>query len=180
MKFFSNIRLLLLAMWLGAAVFFSFATAPGAFSVLRSLEIQNTQQVAGSLVSFNLKIVNFSGLGIGLILLLTTFTNPKGANKILIWFERFLLAVTAAACAVGQFVIGFWLSFIRTEIGRPIDELAADDPMRVRFDTLHEYSVWILVTAMIAASLAFLLISTKDFSAPAKSDPLDFQKEFKF
>ncbi|MBK8813363.1 MAG: DUF4149 domain-containing protein [Acidobacteria bacterium] len=181
MKFLSNTRILLLVLWLGAAVFFSFAAAPGAFAVLRAAEIPNYQQLAGSLVQRNLMIVNLSGLAVGLLLLLTSFVNPKGVNKFLAWVERILLAIVAAACGAGHFVIGLWISFLRTEIGRPMDELALDDPLKVRFDALHEYSVWILVTAMIAALLAFVLISSKDFSALSKtSDPLDFKKDFKF
>ncbi len=180
MKFLSNIRVLLLILWLGAAVFFSFAVAPGAFAVLRAAEVSNFQQIAGSLVQRNLMIVNLSGLVIGLLLLFTSFANPKGANRFVVWVERILLAVVAAACGAGHFVIGLWMSFLRTEIGRPIDELVAEDPLRVRFDALHEYSVWILITAMIAALLVFFLMSAKDFSGSAKkADPFDFQKEFK-
>jgi hypothetical protein len=36
------------------------------------------------------------------------------------------------------------------------------------------------MTAMVAALLAFLLISAKNFSAPARpADPLDFRKDLK-
>lgn len=180
MRFLSNIRILLLVLWLGAALFFSFAAAPGAFAVLRAAEIPNYQQLAGSLVQRNLMIVNLSGLAIGLLLVLTSFANPVGTKKFLVWIERILLGIVTAACGAGHFMIGLWMSFLRTEIGRPMDELAADDPLKLRFDALHEYSVWILMTAMIAALLAFLLISVKNFSGPAKpADPLDFQKNFK-
>ena len=62
-----------------------------------------------------------------------------------------------------------------------IDEIAADDPMRQQFDTLHEYSVWVLLTAIIASVVAFFLISYRKFEGPAenKSDIYDFSKEFK-
>ncbi len=77
------------------------------------------------------------------------------------WTERILLVVLTAACAVGQFVIGLWLSWIRSQIGRPIDEIAVDDPFRVQFNNLHQYSVWVLLTAMIAALSVFFLIARK-------------------
>lgn len=179
MKFLSNIRLLLLVLWLGAAVFFSFAVAPSAFAILQANEVVNHQQIAGAIVSRTLMIINISGLVIGLILLATAFFSSKGTNLFFIWLERILLLIMAAACAVGHFVISLWLSFLRAEIGRPIDELALDDPLRIKFNNLHEYSVWILVTAMIAALLAFFIISAKNFTIEKEKKDLDFQNDFK-
>lgn len=154
MNFFGNVRLLLLALWLGAACFFV-AVAQSAFAVLPSREL------AGSIVSRTLLILNVSGLIVGAILLLTSFLRQVDANRLRVWAERFLLLILTAACAVGQFVIGLWLSYIRSQINRPIDEVAADDPLKIQFDTLHEYSVWILFAGMIAALLAFFLIAQK-------------------
>jgi hypothetical protein len=72
-----------------------------------------------------------------------------------------LLVILTASCAVGQFVIGLWLSWIRSQIGRPIEEVAVDDPLRIQFNNLHGYSVWVLLTAMIAALVLFFLIARK-------------------
>src|SRR5687767_5802014 len=124
MKFLSNTRLLLIGLWLGAAVFFSFAVAPSAFAVLPSRE------VAGTMVSRSLSIINISGLVIGLILLASSFVAPAGTNRLMLWAERFLLLLLTAACAVGQFVIALWLSFVKAQMGKPIDEIALDDPLR--------------------------------------------------
>lgn len=154
MRFLSNVRLLLVALWLGAACFFV-AVAQSAFDVLPSREL------AGSIVSRTLLILNLSGLVLGAILLLTSFVKQTEANRFRIWTERFLLLILTAACAVGQFVIGLWLSFIRTQIGRPIDEVAADDPLKIQFNNLHQYSVWVLLAGMVAALLAFFLIAQK-------------------
>lgn len=177
MKFLSNIRLLLIGLWLGAAVFFSFAVAPGAFAVLP------TREAAGALVSRSLMIVNLSGLIIGLILLASSFVKvPAGTNLFLLWTERISLVVLTVACAVGQFVIALWLSFVKAQMGRPIDEIALDDPLRIRFNNLHEYSVWVLIAAMIAAIIAFFIIAGKSGAPPASktvSKDFDFDKEFK-
>ncbi len=154
MKFLSNVRLLLVALWLGAACFF-IAVAQSSFAVLPSREL------AGSVVSRTLMVLNLSGLVLGSILLLTSFIKQSEINRFRIWAERFLLLILVAACAVGQFVIGLWLSFIRAQIGRPIDEVAADDPLKIQFNTLHQYSVWVLMAGMIAALLAFFLIAQK-------------------
>lgn len=153
MNFLSIIRILLLALWLGAACFFSFAVAPSAFAVLPSREL------AGSVVSRTLSIVNFSGVAIGLILLATSFIKQVEARKFLNWTERFFLLILTVACGIGQFVIAVWLAYIRSLIGRPIEELAAEDALRVQFNNLHEYSVWVLLAAMIAALVSFFLIA---------------------
>ena len=155
MNFFTDSRRLLLILWLGAACFFSFAVAPSAFAVLPSREI------AGTLVSRTLSIVNFSGLAIGLILLLTSFAGQLTANRFRLWTERFLLLILMLACAAGQFVIALWISWIKAQIGRPIDEVAIDDPLRLQFNELHQYSVYVLATAMIAALIAYYFMARR-------------------
>jgi MFS family permease len=152
MKIFTLIRLLLIGLWLGAACFFSLAVAQSAFAVLP------TREMAGLVVSRTLSIVNFSGLFIGLILLLSSFIKQHEINRYRLLTERVLLIIFTAACAVGQFVIGLWLSYVRMQINRPIDELAIDDPLRMTFNNLHQYSIWVLIAAMSAALVAFFLI----------------------
>ncbi len=175
MKFLSDFRLLLVGLWLGAACFFSFAVAPSAFSVLESREM------AGSVVNRTLAIVNYSGLIIGVILLASSFISKETINRFWLWTERFLLLILTAACAVGQFVIALWLSVIRAQIGRPVDEVGLEEPLRVQFNIWHQYSVWVLVGAMIAALLTFFIISRKSFnnSKEKVSKDFDFQNEFK-
>jgi hypothetical protein len=154
MKFLVNIRLLLVALWLGAALFF-IAVAQSSFAVLPSREL------AGSVVSRTLLILNLSGLILGSILLLTSFVRQPEINQFRVWGERFLLLILVASCAIGQFVIGSWLWYIRAQIGRPIDEVAVDDPLKIQFNNLHQYSVWVLMAGMIAALLAFFLMAQK-------------------
>jgi hypothetical protein len=181
MKFLSNIRLLLIGLWLGAAVFFSFAVAPSAFAVLRNLQVTNFSSIAGEIVSRNLMIINVSGLIIGLILLASSFVGAAFTNRFALWTERILLLILTLACAVGQFVIGLWLRFVKAEIGKPIDEIAVDDPLRIKFNNLHEYSVWVLIAAMIAAIIVFFIISGKSSASAPKtvSKDFDFDKDFK-
>lgn len=176
MKFFSDIRLLLLSLWLGAAVFF-IAVAQSAFAVLPQHEL------AGAVVGRTLAVLNYGGLAIAGILILTSFlTGRWAANRFLLWIERFLLLIVAAACAVGQFVIGWMLASVRAQMGKPIDEVAADDPLRIQFSSLHEWSVWVLFAGMAAALLAFFMIANRKFGPAKKADPTapyDFSKEFK-
>jgi hypothetical protein len=174
MKFLNDIRLLLIAVWLGAALFF-IAVAQSAFAVLPQRDL------AGAVVNRTLAILNFAGLGIFIVVLLASFVRSSTLHGFWRWAERILLFLAAAACAVGQFVFGFWIALKRAEIGKPIDELAADDPLRIQFNMLHEYSVWTLIVAMSAALLAYWVIANRK-SAPKKGaviEPYDFEKEFK-
>lgn len=174
MKFLSDIRLLLLAIWFGAACFF-IAVAASAFAVIPAREL------AGAVVNRTLSVLNYSGIAIAVILIAMSFIGSARVGRFWLWTERFLLVIVAAACAVGQFVIGFYLSSIHAMMGKPIDEVAADDPLRIRFDMFHEYSVWVLFAGMLAALLAFFIISNRKVSAAkaATPDVYDFSKEFK-
>lgn len=70
---------------------------------------------------------------------------------------------------------------VRAQMGKPIDEVAADDSLRIQFNNLHEYSVWVLMAGMAAALIAFFIISNRKFGAAdskTTSDPFDFSKEF--
>jgi hypothetical protein len=155
MRLLSDFRILLLGLWLGAACFLSFAVAPSAFAVLPSRES------AGAIVNRTLAIVNYSGIVIGLILLASSFVPKPNFNRVWLWIERLLLLVTTAACAFGQFFTGWKLQNIRAQIGRPMEEVALDDPLRIAFNDLHGQSVTVLSVAMIAALIAFFLIARR-------------------
>jgi hypothetical protein len=174
MKFFSDIRLLVLAIWLGAAVFF-IAAAQAAFAVLPDREL------AGTVVGRNLAILNYSGIVVSILLLASSVLGSAKIGKVWLWLERILLVIVGGACAAGQFVIGFWVDSIKAQIGRPLDQLAEDDPLRIQFNAVHQYSEWMLLAAMVAALIVFFIISNRKFAAaaPAKPDVYDFSKEFK-
>jgi hypothetical protein len=173
MKFFSDIRLLLLAVWLGAAVFFV-GVAQVVFRVLQQPE------QAGVIVGQNLTILNYAGLGIAALLLLTSIVGAAKVSRFWLWIERFLLLILGAACAFGQFVIGYWMDSIRSQMGRPLSEVSAEDPLRLQFNTVHQYSEWTLLTAMITALIVFFIISNRKFAvAKTGTDVYDFSKEFK-
>ena len=178
MKFLTDIRLLLLGVWLGAAVFF-LAVAKSAFTVLPQREL------AGAVVNKTLSVLNYGGLAIAAVVLLTSWLVARNTNKFLLWTERFLLLLVTLACAIGQFVIGLMLISVRGQMGgRPIDEIAVDDPLRVQFNNLHEYSVWVLMAAMAAGLIAFFIIANRKFGGPGAVqtgplDPYNFEKEFK-
>lgn len=151
-------RLLLLGVWLGAAVFFSFAVAPSAFAVLP------TREAAGAIVTRTIGIVNVGGFALALFLLATAFARRGTASRRAWALEVCALALVAVATAVGHWVVGARMAALRVALGRPIDEVAASDPLRLAFNSLHGYSVAAMTTAMLAAIFAFILIARRNRS----------------
>ena len=158
MGIIKNISLLLLAIWLGAAVFFSVVLAPAAFSVLRGYQVANSSEIAGAIVNRALSVINISGFVIGLLALLTVLTLKRDYGQRAFLLEIASLAVLAVATGIGQWVIAARMRALRATLNLPIDQIPLVDARRIAFNTLHGYSVAALSVAMIATLLAILLM----------------------
>jgi hypothetical protein len=66
-----------------------------------------------------------------------------------------------AAAFVGHFVIASRMAGLRAQMGRPIEEVAADDPLRVAFGALHGQSVTVMSVAIVAAAVALFLVARR-------------------
>jgi Domain of unknown function (DUF4149) len=155
----NDVRLLLVGLWLGAAVYFSSVVAPSVFAVLRGFAVPNVGEIAGTLVTRTLSVVNISGFVIGIFLLLTAFIAGKGLGTRSYVLELASLVVVAISTGAGQWVIAAKMRALRMAMALPIDQMPIDDPGRVAFNRLHGYSVTALSVAMIAALIAFLTIA---------------------
>jgi hypothetical protein len=160
-RLLQDIRLLLAGGWLGAALFFSFVVAPSAFSVLRDSTVLYANHLAGTIVTRNLAVINTSGLFISLLLLASAFILRSGTRRAALAAEIVSLLILATATSVGQWMIAARMLALRRQMGRPIDETAAGDPLRIAFNNLHGYSVAALTIAMLAALLACVLIARR-------------------
>jgi len=150
------VRLLLLGIWLGSAIFFSFAVAPSAFAVLPAREL------AGAIVTRTIGIVNVGGSLIGLLLLATALVGRSMAAKRAWTLEVIALALLVLATGVGHWVISARMLALRLSMGRPIDDVAQNDPLRLAFNNLHGYSVAAMIVAMLAGLVAFILIARRN------------------
>ena len=151
--------MILVAGWLGAAVFFSAVVAPAAFSVLRSFQIANASEIAGAIVNWSLSAINISGFVIALVALLVGLIVRGSSQRIWFLLELLALIVMALMTAVGQWVIAARIRALRAALSVPVDQLAMTDPQRVNFASLHRYSVIALSVAIIAALIASLLFA---------------------
>lgn len=151
--------MLLLGLWLGAAVYFSSVVAPSVFSVLRAFQLSNVGEIAGTLVTRTLSVVNVSGFIISLFLLVTGFAFGKGLGKRSFFVEVASLTVVTVSTGIGHWMIAAKMRALRVAMVLPVDQVPIDDPRRVAFNRLHGYSVTALSVAMIAALIAFLIIA---------------------
>ncbi|MFN2455634.1 MAG: DUF4149 domain-containing protein [Pyrinomonadaceae bacterium] len=115
-------------MWLGAALFFSAAVAPSAFAVLAS-----SRELAGAIVARTLTVINISGFAVSLVLLLSAPLVHRAVKKSALFAEMCALALIAVATGVGQWVIRARLENLRAAMGRPVESLPANNPLRVAF-----------------------------------------------
>jgi hypothetical protein len=156
-----DVRLLLMALWLGGAVFFSATVAPSVFGVLRSRSVVYANEAAGSIVTRTLSILNTGGFIVALLLLASAFLFRRKLKRRVFIAEVISLAVVVIATGVGQWVIAARMLALRAAMGLPIDDVAADNPLRISFDSLHKLSVAALGLAIIAAAIALLLIARR-------------------
>lgn len=142
-QFLAFFDFLLLSVWLGAMMFFSFAVAPSAFAVLPS------RHLAGLIVGNTLVKVEVIGLVAGILLLLLQILKvrlPRVTGKLNFLFLVVMLGASAA--------LYFWVSptmnGLRQAMGSEIDNVPATDPLRIQFNNLHQYSVSLMGTAILA------------------------------
>jgi len=142
------VQIVALALWLGAAAFFSFVVAPAVFATVPS------RTMAGAVVGRTLPVVFYLGIVAGAIVIVLQASDGRSALR----DARALCAcLVVAACAVSQFIIGRRIDRLREDIGGPIENLAATDARRVAFGRLHGLSVAWLGLAMLAAAVALVL-----------------------
>lgn len=166
-----QLRLLLLGMWLGAALFFGAGVAPTLFKVLRGAGLANANELAGSIVTRLLGIVNQGGFEIALFLFVTAFFVNRNQSRLARLADVISLAIMAIMTGVGHWVIAARMSALRAAMQLPIDHIAPDDPRRIEFDNLHRYSVLLLSIAMFAALAASIF--TRVHLKPRAGKPHD-------
>jgi Domain of unknown function (DUF4149) len=144
---------LLLAVWLGSMIFFSFAVAPGAFAIF-----PDQRELAGRVVTSNITKIETFGLVIGpaliLIQLMTWRANSASGRARAV--KAALLVLMTVAAALSRFWVSAKLASLRVSMG-VIDNIPATDPRRVEFNSLHQYSVILMGAAMMAGLIVLFL-----------------------
>jgi len=148
-----KIRLAILGLWLGAMAFFSFVVAPAAFAVLPQ------QQLAGALVSRTLGALEIIGMIIGALLIAILLVSKERDRAFL--YELIALALMTISMLVSHFVVSRRMHDLRVSLGE-IAQLAANDPARLEFDRLHQYSVWLMGFDILGAIALIAYLSRRN------------------
>jgi hypothetical protein len=154
----------LLAAWLGAAIYFSAVVAPAAFGVLRSFLLPNANEIAGTIVTRALGVINTIGFVVSLLLLAGAIVLRRNYGRGSLLVQVVLLAVVASATGLGEWVIASRMRGLRATMQGQIDQVALTDPNRVAFAALHSYSVRALGIAIIAGLIAFFVIANNSLN----------------
>jgi hypothetical protein len=146
-------EVLLLSVWIGSMVFFSFAVAPGAFSVL------GTRHLAGLVVTSNIAKVEAIGLIAGALLILIQAVSWRASRlgRTARVIRLTLVIVMMAAAALSRLWVSPAMQTLRMQMGGIIDEVAADDPLRLQFNDLHQYSVGLMSVALFSGLVVLFL-----------------------
>jgi hypothetical protein len=154
----NHLRIALLAAWLAVAIYFSAAVAPSAFGVLRSFNLPNAGEIAGTIVTRTLYLVNLTGLLTSLFLLVTAYVVKKYYGRASFILLNALLIIVAVSTAAGEWVIAARMRGLRAAMHGQIDQVPLTDPNRIAFAALHGYSVAALSVAMMAALVVLVLM----------------------
>ena len=140
---------ILLAAWIGAALYFSVVVTRAAFAVLPS------RTMAGALVGQTLPVLFDTGMLIGAILIGAALFSPPGRAR------TALLVGGAAIIALGalaRFVVLTRIAHLRLSMPAAIDSLPVGDPARRAFGQLHAMSVGALGLAMLVGVIVAIVL----------------------
>jgi hypothetical protein len=129
------LALLSLIVWLGGLIFFSFVLAPTVFSVLP------TRHLAGSVVSRSLTALHWIGIVSGIAFLITSmlYSGFHAGSAQPFAPRHILLYIMMGLTLTSQFGITPKMATLRASMPE-IDSMAATDPVRVQFNSLHAWS----------------------------------------
>ncbi len=157
--------MLLLGLWSGAGLAFMVIIAPGVFSALDS------RQAAGDVIALIMDNFDLYGLFLGPLILISLFV---GYAPLAVPLRLRALATVVMTVNVG--ISGRWLSpkmvDLRAAMGRPIDQIAAADPLKVQFMNLHTASEAIMLVHVVLAVL--LLIAAVVSTVPKRKHGIEF------
>jgi hypothetical protein len=140
---------IVLAAWLGAALYFSLVVTRAAFAVLPS------RTLAGALVGQTLPMLYDSGMLVGALLVGAALLSLSGTART---FSLVGGATIFILTALARFVILARIARLRLSLPAAIESLPIDDPSRRAFGQLHAMSVGALGLAMLVGVIVAIVL----------------------
>jgi len=131
------LMLLSLVVWVGGLIFFAFVLAPTVFHP----GILPARQFAGNVVNRSLGIMHWMGLVCGIVFAATSMIDARVADGAAHPFalRNLLIYSMILLTLIAMFGIASRMAVLRNDMGF-IDNVPHDDPRRVEFNRLHEWS----------------------------------------
>ena len=154
------LQLLSLVVWIGGIAFFAFVLAPTVFHP----GILPSRQLAGQVVSRSLGILHWMGLTCGVVFLVTSMLDSQITTGFTSVFEarNLLVFVMIVLTLISMFVISTRMLQLRNDMVF-IDNISHDDPRRVEFNRLHEWSTR-LEGAVLLLGLGVIFLTARRLS----------------
>lgn len=152
--------LLALVIWIGGIIYFAAVVAPAVFSILP------TRHLAGMVVNRSLTALHWTGVGCGGVFLILSVMESYYAGAG--WQATALRNVFVFAMIVltlfSQLVVAVKMEALRAQMGE-IDSVAAADPRRIAFNSLHQWSTSLEVIVLLLG-LATLWMVARHWAIP--------------
>ena len=160
MSFLRFLLLMSLVIWVGGIIFFAFVLAPTVFHP----GILPSRQLAGAVVSHSLGLLHTIGLICGLVFLIMSMINSQVVTGSVSPFagRNLLVYAMIVLTLVSMFAISTRMLALRNEMVF-IDNVPHDDPRRVEFNQLHEWSTR-LESGILLLGLAVIFLTSRRLS----------------
>ena len=143
-----------LGCWLGSILFFSFVVAQGAFSILPSKDL------AGSLVGYSLARLHVLGIVAGCVYLIATVALAKSVGALA--RPAALLVFAMIVCtSLSQYGVIARMDVLKVQMGS-VEASPAGSALRITFDRLHQYSVWLESAVLLSGIVALFLTARRN------------------
>ena len=154
------LQLLSLVVWIGGIAFFAFVLAPTVFHP----GILPSRQLAGQVVSRSLGILHWIGLTCGVVFLIASMLDSQIATGFTPVFaaRNLLVFVMIVLTLISMFAISTRMLELRNDMVF-IDNVSHDDPRRVEFNRLHEWSTR-LEGAVLLLGLGVIFLTARRLS----------------
>jgi hypothetical protein len=152
--------LLSLVVWVGGIIFFAFVLAPTVFHP----GILPSRQLAGAVVSRSLGMLHPIGLICGVVFLAASMIDSQvttGAAGVLAGRNLLVIAMIVLTL-ISMFAISNRMLALRNDMVF-IDTIPQDDPRRVEFNRLHEWSTR-LESGVLLLGLAVIFLTSRRLS----------------
>jgi hypothetical protein len=152
--------LLSLVVWVGGIIFFAFVLAPTVFHP----GILPSRQLAGAVVSRSLGILHGIGLVCGVLFLATSLVDSHVMTGLAGPFtvRNVIVLLMIALTLISMFAISNRMLVLRNDMVL-IDNVPHDDPRRVEFNRLHEWSTR-LEGAILLLGLSVIFLTSRRLS----------------